>query len=436
MHVENARNADLVFILSMQGVPLMPCRPRKARILLSSGKAKVVRKTPFVIHLIFGSMGYLQPITAGMDSGSKYIGCAAIANGQVVYQAEIELRNDVSSKLEQRRMYRRNRRNRKTRYRQPRFDNRGKEGKLAPSIRSKVESHLREKKFVESILPVQEWKVELASFDIHKMSNPSVSKKHGWTYQNGKQKDFYNVKAYVLSRDEYLCQQCKNSKKSHLHVHHIRFRSDGGTDTPDNLITLCESCHDKLHKGKLSNDVHEKLKKKTQSKTKHATEIGIIQSRLKKSDWIFEETFGYETKFKREGLELPKTHYYDAVAVCLADGELIKHLDSVLLKKHVSKGDYQQTSGARSEKTIPTGKLYGLRKFDLVKTPRGSGFIKGKRSTGYFAITHLDGTKIHDSVNVKKNCLRIQARTTTLTQKGMRLIPGLKAEVSAAEYIG
>ena len=75
-------------------------------------------------------------------------------------------------------MYRRTRRGRKTRYRPSRFDNRGnskKEGRLAPSIRSKLEAHFREKRFVESLLPVTEWKVELASFDIHKITNPDVS---------------------------------------------------------------------------------------------------------------------------------------------------------------------------------------------------------------------------------------------------------------------
>ena len=96
---------------------------------------------------------------------------------KVLYQSEVYLREDVSGKMQQRAMYRRTRRSRKTRYRPARWNNRAnsrRDGRLAPSIRSKLESHFREKKFVESILPVTKWKVELASFDIHKITNPDV----------------------------------------------------------------------------------------------------------------------------------------------------------------------------------------------------------------------------------------------------------------------
>ena len=395
MRVENARNADLVFVLSAQGKPLMPCSPGKARRLLRAGKAKVISRCPFTIKLLFGSTGYVQFITAGMDTGSKHIGCAAVANGQVVYQTQIEVRNDVSGKMEQRAMYRRTRRSRKTRYRPARFDNRGKVGKVAPSIKSKVDSHLREKKFVESILPISEWKVELASFDIHKISNPSVSKLHGWTYQNGAKKDFYNTKAYVLDRDSYTCQHCLKAKSVKLHVHHIQFRSQGGTDTPGNLVTLCEECHDSLHAGKLGDGVHEKFTKKTASKIKHATEMGIVKSLLKKSDWVFTETFGYETKFKRETyLNLPKTHFFDAIAICMGEGEIVNGSSFVYLKKHIANGDFQQTSGRRSEEKIPTGKIQGFKKFDKVLWEGKVLFIKGRMSTGYAILMGINNKKV------------------------------------------
>jgi hypothetical protein len=240
----------LAFVLNRHSQPLMPTSPAKARLLLKQGKAKVVRRDPFTIQLLFGSSGYKQEVVAGMDTGSKTVGSAAIANGRVIYQAEITLRNDVSGKMQQRAMYRRTRRGRKMRYRPARWRNRTSmraKGWLAPSLRSKIESHLRERRLIESILPVSRWKVELASFDIHKITNPDVS---GVGYQNGVQKGYYNVKAYVLDRDGYRCQsgrKCKHSAK--LHVHHIVFRSNGGTDTPSNLRTLCSTCHDDLHAG-------------------------------------------------------------------------------------------------------------------------------------------------------------------------------------------
>ena len=100
----------LVFVLNhpllggagVGGKPLMPCKPRKARLLLKEGKAKVIRKNPFTIKLLYGSSGYKQEIIASIDTGSKKIGCAAIANNKVVYQSEIELRDDVSRKMLQR----------------------------------------------------------------------------------------------------------------------------------------------------------------------------------------------------------------------------------------------------------------------------------------------------------------------------------------------
>ncbi len=414
-----------VYVINKNGNPLMPCKPAKAKHLLKAGKAKVIKRTPFTIKLLWDCEENTQEVVAGMDTGSKTIGCAAIANGKVVYQSEVQIRQDVSKKMEQRRMYRRNRRSRKTRYRKARWQNRAsmrKKGRLAPSIKSKVDSHLREKKFVESVLPVTLWKVETASFDIHKISNPDVKR---WDYQKGNQKDFYNVKAYVLHRDGYQCHKCK-TKKGKMHVHHVVFRSNGGTDSPENLIVLCSDCHDKLHKGEFEI-------KGIRSKTKHATEVGIVKSQLEKQFGDFEETFGYQTKFNREQiLKLPKTHYNDAVAICCEEGEIIDISSTVYFKKHVSKGDYQQTNGSRSEKRIPTGKLFGLRKFDYIQHPLGFGFVKGKRSTGFFAISDLEGKVINPSVNVKKNCTRLTARTTTLIERRSTFLHGASPVVSCA----
>jgi len=124
-----------VYVLNKKGKPLMPCKPVIARLLLKDSKARVVRRTPFTIQLLYDTTEYKQEIIAGMDSGSKKIGCAAISNGKVVYTSEIEIRNDITTKMIRRRTYRRTRRNRKTRYRKPRFDNRAnskRKERLAP----------------------------------------------------------------------------------------------------------------------------------------------------------------------------------------------------------------------------------------------------------------------------------------------------------------
>lgn len=429
----------IVYVLNRNSEPLMPTTPARARKLLNAGKAKVVNRTPFVIKLKYGSRGYKQEVVAGMDAGSKTIGVAAVANGKVIYQAETRLRGEeIKKKMEQRAMYRRTRRGRKTRYRKPRFLNRGAsiaKGRLAPSIRHKVESHLRERKRIECMLPVTRWKVELTQFDIHAITNPEVSKRAWWTYQNGSKKNFYNTKAYVLSRDDYTCQKCKSKKLGlKLHVHHIEFRSNGGSDVQTNLITLCEPCHSKLHAHPEAQKESFKLLKKVSAKTKHATNINIVSSQLRKADWgCVTETFGFETKLKRENLGLPKEHYLDAVAICLEDGESVDLAGEVLIKKLISKGDYQQTKGIRSEKKVPTGKVFGFRKFDLIQGKDIVGFVKGKRSSGYFTISDIDGNVIHASINVKKNQVcRKQARGTALTQWRRAFLPFVHDGVSSS----
>ena len=297
----------LVYVLNKDGKPLMPCSPCKAKKLLKARVAKVIRREPFTIKLLFGSAGYKQTVTVGCDSGSKVAAFSATANQKVLYLSEVKLRDDIRSNMDQRRAYRRTRRSRNTRYRKPCFDNRRRDGWLTPTVRSKVDSHKRELCFIRKILPVSDVIIEVASFDIHKITNPEVFSSG---YQEGRMKDFYNVKQYVLHRDGYCCKKCAKDK-TELHVHHIIFRCNGGTNCPDNLITLCETCHNSLHLAENAEDLSKKLASKLRRKsTLDATQVSTIGSFLKR-EVPCTETFGYETKYKRERLGLKKTHYND-----------------------------------------------------------------------------------------------------------------------------
>jgi 5-methylcytosine-specific restriction endonuclease McrA len=404
----------LVYVLNSAGKPLMPCSPGQARRLLDAGKAKVVRRSPFVIKLLYGASGYKQPVTLGVDSGSKVIGVAAIGNGKVLYTSEVTNRSDIHEKTSQRSSYRRTRRGRKLRYRKARWANRRRpKGWLTPTMRSKVRSHLREIEFVKRILPVTQVIIETASFDIHKIVNPDVS---GKEYQQGRQKDFYNLKQFVLSRDGHCCQKCLGKKKDNkLHVHHIVFRSNGGTNSPDNLITLCKTCHDNLHLHSNAEQESLKLQKKRKPNATDAVQVSVVGTYLKKS-LSFEETFGYETKFTRETLGLPKEHYIDAICIGLSDGE-VPILPDVLYKKVcIPLGDYKQTAGGHSEKSMPTGKLMGIRKFDKVKCQDQELFVKGRMSTGYAVLMDIEGKTVNLKPMAKlKTVTRISARTSCLT---------------------
>lgn len=198
----------MVYVLNIDGQPLMPTtRHGKIRRLLRDKKAKVLKRCPFTIQLLYKTTDITQNITLGVDAGSKYIGLSATTEKKELYATEIELRSDIVDLLSTRRQNRRTRRSRKTRYRKPRFKNRKRsDGWIAPSVRNKVDTHLTVIRRVHKILPIAEIIVEVAAFDIQKIKNPDIEDTE---YQQGEQFGFWNVREYVLFRDGHTCQCCK-----------------------------------------------------------------------------------------------------------------------------------------------------------------------------------------------------------------------------------
>ena len=410
----------MVYVLNKEGKPLMPTnRHGKVRHLLETGKAKVVSREPFTIKLLYDSTNYVQDLTLGVDTGSGTFATAVTdKNNNVVYTSEVELRNDVTDKMKQRAKYRRNRRNRKTRYRKARFLNRKNSTKTdrhSPTMKSKLQSHIKEIEFIKSILPISLLVLETATFDTHLMKNPTMNRH--WGYQRGANYGFENTKMMIRNRDNYTCQHCKNKHKdSNLDVHHIIFRSNGGSDEPENLITLCRTCHKDLHNGKIKL----KVKGKNKGKLRFATQMNETRSQLLKYYPEAVETFGYITKINRMENNLPKEHYIDACMIA-SEGKPVKFLtDYVYLKKSVAKGDYQRTKGVRSEITIPNHKIQGFNKFDKVLYRNNIYFIKGRYSTGYAILIDIKGiTQKFTNPKIPKmqNMTRISARKSVLVNK-------------------
>ena len=389
----------------------------KVRVLLKSKKAKVIKTCPFTIQLAYDSTNYTQEITLGVDSGSKHIGLSATTKSKVLFESDVELRNDIVNLLSTRRQNRRARRNRKTRYRKIRFDNRRrKEGSLAPSIQNKVDSHLTVIRKVHEILPVTKIIVEVASFDIQKIKNPTIS---GTEYQQGEQSDFWNVREYVLFRDGHTCQCCKGkSKDKILNVHHIESRKTGG-NAPNNLITLCETCHTGYHKGivKLPKTIHRGMS------FKDAAFMGIMRwafySKLKEIYPNVSLTYGYITKNIRIRNCLPKEHYIDARCIsgnpkAISDGTVyyqkkVRCHNRQIHKITIFKG------GIRKRNQAPYD-VMGFRLFDKVKWKGQNCFIFGRRSTGRMDLRLLDGTKINASVGYK-NLKLIEMRKNYLIEQ-------------------
>ena len=365
----------------------------KVRRLLKNKKAKVVSRCPFTIKLLYEPESLVvQEIVLGQDTGSKHVGTACVADNKVLYQSEITLRDDIKKKMESRRIFRRNRRQRKTRYRKHRILNRAnstKKDRLPPSVRNKVQSHVDEIEFCKKILPVSKIVLEASQFDTHLMKDPSLifEKIKHWGYQKGFDYEYSSRREAVLHRDNYTCQCC-GKKHVRLEVHHIIFRSLGGTDGERNLITLCEKCHKLVHDGILI-----LTKKPKKSSLKYATQMSIIRSQLLKIYPDAIETFGFVTKENRNNLNLPKGHYIDACVIA-SGGKKFKQLNWLFKKRRVPKQNRQLCKGIRGERKLPTGKVFGFRRFDKVRYLKEICFIKGRRSKGAFTLMDIDNNTI------------------------------------------
>src|SRR6266581_5380690 len=109
---ERMVNVVFVYVLNCHGQPLMPCQPRKARLVLKDGKAKVVKMVPFTIQLLYGSSGYTQEVSLGVDAGTHHIGLSATTDKSVMFEAEVKPRTDIKDLLATRKQLRRARRHR------------------------------------------------------------------------------------------------------------------------------------------------------------------------------------------------------------------------------------------------------------------------------------------------------------------------------------
>lgn len=302
-----------VFVFNMRGRPLMPCSQRKARLLLRENKAMIYKYHPFTIQLTYATGETKQDCHIGIDTGSKHIGMAITSENKVLFKGEIELRQDVKSNIDTKHIYRRSRRNRKTRYRQPRFLNRKRSDKwLPPSLQNRVDHTFHWIDTFCSLVSDPILHIEVGKFDTAKMINPEIN---GVDYQHGQTYGFFEERYFVFARDNYTCQCCGKSKDKILQTHHIIYRSNGGTDRVDNLITVCTDCHtSKNHqKGGILYKWQEQHKKVKQYK--EPPFMNAIRKRIFARYPNAHTTYGSETTPHRKELGLEKTHYNDAITI-------------------------------------------------------------------------------------------------------------------------
>lgn len=376
-------------------------RHGKVRRLLRDGKARVVKTEPFTIQLLYDNTEHTHSVTLGVDAGTGHVGLSATTESKELFAAEVTLRRDIQSHLATRRESRRTRRNRKTRYRAPRFNNRRRpDGWLSPSVEQSVQSHIALIRKVHSILPVTKTVIEVAQFDTQLLKNPDIQ---GEQYQQGEQLGFWNVREYVFFRDGHTCQHCKGkSKDKVLNVHHIESRKTGG-DAPNNLITLCETCHKKYHSGEI------KLKVRRGASLRDAALMSIMRwpvyNRAKEEFGNVRLTFGYITKHTRIRQGLEKSHATDAR--CISGHPLASSSDTLWLMKQRRRHNRQifkfntLKGGIRKKNQAPY-LVKGFRLFDKVLYDGLECFIFGRRTSGSFCMRKFDGTKVNAGISYKK----------------------------------
>jgi 5-methylcytosine-specific restriction endonuclease McrA len=390
----------LVYVVNKDGSPLMPCKPAKAKHLLTSGKAKVVNRCPFTIQLLWDCLANVQPVTCGIDKGAKQTGIACIGNGKVLFVATLKHRGDVKEKMTRRRECRRQRRSLLW-YRKERFLNRASSirvDRLPPTTLANINEVIR---VVERIdLPISLLVVEDVMVDLRRLSDENLTSS---MYQESNRLD-ENLRLATKIRDDFTCQCC-HAQNVPYYAHHIVWREDGGKDSIYNLITVCKKCHHKIHKKGRSGEVRLKTGEIVTGMSGMIDQISQLTMQGKTKMYaalsqiapVF-KVFGYQTAAFRKAHSYEKAHWVDAVCVaCLKNAfPILPKTDNlyfmtfrprqtrqryhVLPKKGKGRVLYQVNES-----------LFGFQKGDIVKVKGVVKQVHSIYSTGVLAFRRVKG---------------------------------------------
>ena len=317
-----------VFVINMEGMPLMPTKPARARRMLEASTARVIKRMPFTIQLTRECENKVQEVTLGIDPGHGTIGFSAISVSQELIAGTVILDTKTKERLDEKRMYRRGRRT-KLWYRQPRFLNRKRnEAWLPPSIERRYQAHLSLIKKIKALLPVSKVIIEAAKFDIQKLENPDIE---GKGYQQGDMYNYQNTRSYLMAREKGICEHCgKNFMNTPAHIHHRQPRNERGSNRLENLMLVHEPCHDEIQQHPA---LLEKYKKASVKEYKQSTFMNIINKRFYKDVENLEVTHGNITFVDRNNVGLEKSHVNDAFVI--AGGRLQDRTKAfVVMQKH------------------------------------------------------------------------------------------------------
>jgi 5-methylcytosine-specific restriction endonuclease McrA len=400
-----------VFLIDTNKKPLNPIHPAIARQLLRNKKAAVFRRLPFTLILKSAKPDEVQPLRLKIDPGAKTTGLSLVndSTGEVVFVAEIQHRGfQIRDALTSRRQLRRSRRNRKTRYRAPRFNNRRREKSwIPPSLQSRVDNIITWVKRLPKLACIEAISQELVKFDAQIMQNPEIS---GIEYQQGTLAG-YETRQYLLEKWGRKCAYC-GVENVPLQVEHIHSRAKGGSNRISNLTLSCVKCN--LKKG--TKDIKEFLKKDPkrletilkQAKKPLADAAAVNTTRfvlldaLKATGLPVETGSGGLTQFNRTQQGLNKTHWIDAACVGKSTPTLkIKGIKLLLIaaKGHGTRQMCRTNKYGFPTRYVPRNKfVHGFQTGDIVravvKKGKKIGTYVGRvatRSTGSFNISTKKG---------------------------------------------
>lgn len=369
-----------VFVLDRKHRPLMPCRPARARRLLKSGRARVVRLFPFTIRLTDRLIedSKLQPVLVKIDPGSRRSGFAVVradekGHHHALFFIELVHRGaSIRDALTGRSACRRRRRG-NLRHRAPRFLNRTKpQGWLPPSLRHRVDTATAWVAKLVKLAPVTGIVEELVKFDTQKLQNPEIS---GIEYQQGTLFE-YEVREYLLEKFGRKCVYC-GAENVPLNIEHVVPKARGGSNRVSNLVLSCVDCNQKKDAQpvevflKNRPEVLDRIKRQIKKPLRDAAAVNATRWSLFNALQAFglpvETGSGALTKFNRHTFDVPKEHWLDALCAGRVNGVHYPEGMGILQVRCTGRGSYQRT---RVDK-------YGFPRSYLTRQKRVHGFATG-----------------------------------------------------------
>lgn len=398
-----------VFVLDKNRRPLDPCHPARARKLLRAGRAAVFRRYPFTIILSERTLeeSKTHPHRLKIDPGSKTSGIAVVneTTARVVFAAELTHRGQqIRDSLLSRRALRRGRRNRHTRYRQPRFLNRTrKAGWLPSSLESRISNVMTWMRRIQKFCPITALTQELVKFDTQALVNPEIS---GIEYQQGELQG-YEVREYLLQKWGRCCAYC-GLENTPLEIEHILAKSRGGPNRVSNLTLTCRCCNEAKGNQLIEQflerrpNVLQRILSQAKVPLKDAAAVNVTRwalfRKLESIGLPVETGTGGRTKFNRVTRGIEKSHALDAACVGASTPALLLIRDIQPLMITAKGHGRRQRCGTNRFgfpiRHAPAAKFFiGFQTGDLVKAHIPTGKYAGTY-TGRIAIRFKPSFKL------------------------------------------